>query len=114
MPQTLKQFRVFIASPGGLEDERERFREVLRDYTEREAEPRKILFHPVGWEATLPGAGRPQAMINEDLKACDYAVFLLHDRWGSPTGDGHTSGFEEEWELAERLYKERKLFNIAI
>lgn len=53
-------------------------------------------------------------MINEDLKTCDYAVFLLHDRWGSPTGDGHTSGFAEEWELAQSLYKEGKLFNILL
>jgi tetratricopeptide (TPR) repeat protein len=58
--------------------------------------------------------GRPQALINEDLKRCDYAVFVLHDRWGTPTGGGYTSGTEEEWALAEALYKENTLRNIAL
>ena len=53
-------------------------------------------------------------LINEDLDQCDYAVFVLHDRWGSPTGSGHTSGTEEEWKRAEKLYKENELRNIAL
>jgi len=72
------------------------------------------MFHPVGWEDTLGGVGRPQALINDDLKQCDYAVFVLHDRWGSPTGGGYTSGTEEEWTLAEELYVENKIRNIAL
>ncbi len=39
---------------------------------------------------------------------------MLHDRWGSPTGSGHTSGTEEEWELAEELYRANKIRNIAL
>jgi len=72
------------------------------------------MFHPVGWEDTIGGVGRPQEQINEDLKHCDYAVFVLHDRWGSPTGSGHTSGTEEEWALAEELYKATKIRNITL
>jgi hypothetical protein len=60
------------------------------------------------------GVGRPQELINEDLNQCDYAVFVLHDRWGSPTGSGHSSGTEEEWTLAEDLYKANTLRNIAL
>ena len=41
-------------------------------------------------------------------------VFVLHDRWGSPTGSSYTSGTEEEWALAEELYKVTKLRNIAL
>jgi tetratricopeptide (TPR) repeat protein len=58
--------------------------------------------------------GRPQSQINDDLRQCDYAVFVLHDYWGSPTGNGHTSGTQEEWELAVELYKENKIRNIAL
>ncbi len=58
--------------------------------------------------------GRPQALINEDLKQCDYAVFVLHDRWGTPTGGGYTSGTEEEWALAEELYTANAIRNIAL
>src|SRR5690348_4897030 len=78
------------------------------------SEPHNVTFQPVGWEETIVGVGRPQELINEDLRQCDYAVFVLHDRWGSPTGGGYTSGVEEEWALAEELYKANKVRNIAL
>lgn len=114
MPKQLTQYRVFIGSPEGLDDERVSFHNKLGKYTTLNAEHRGVLFHPVGWEDTLSGVGRPQALINEDLKHCDYAVFVLHDRWGSPTGGGYTSGTEEEWVLAEDLYKANIIRNIAL
>ena len=113
MPKTLTQYRVFIGSPGGLKLERERFRSILEKCTRNHGEPRGVTFYPIGWEDTIGGAGRPQAIINEDLKQCDYAVFILHDRWGTPTGS-HSSGTEEEWELAEKLYEQAKIRNIAL
>jgi tetratricopeptide (TPR) repeat protein len=105
---------VFIGSPSGLEEERKRFRDLLEKYTMLHGEPRGVTFQPVGWEDTIGGVGRPQELINEDLKQCDYAVFVPHDRRGSPTGSGYSSGTEEEWELAERLYLETKIRNIAL
>ena len=114
MVKTLTQYRVFIASPGGLEPERRCFRDKLDKFTVHHAECRDVVFHPVGWEEALGSAGRPQALINKDLEQCDYAVFVLHDRWGSPTGSGHTSGTEEEWIIAEDLYKASKIRNIAL
>jgi Domain of unknown function (DUF4062) len=110
----LTQYRVFIATPGGLHDERESFRSKLQKFTNLYAVDRGAHFHPVGWEDTVGGVGRTQALINEDLKQCDYAVFVLHDRWGTPTGGGYTSGTEEEWALAEELYEVNKIRNIAL
>ena len=72
------------------------------------------MFHPVGWEDTIGGVGRPQGLINEDLRQCDYAVFVLHDKWGSPTGSGHTSATAEEWAIAEELYNANKIRDIAL
>lgn len=114
MPKTLTQYRVFIGSPGGLDGERTSFNVTLLKYTRLNAQHRGILFHPVGWEDTLGGVGRPQALINQDLDQCDYAVFILHDRWGSPTGGDYTSGTEEEFAVAEGLYKANKIRNILI
>jgi hypothetical protein len=114
VPKHLTQYRVFIGSPGGLDEERNCFQSKLSKYTALNAENRGVVFHPVGWEDTLGGVGRPQAMINEDLKQCDYAVFVLHDRWGSPTGERYTSGTEEEWVLAEELYEAKTIRNIAL
>ena len=114
VPRSITQYRVFIASPGGLEAERECFRKRLEKCSRSHGEQHEVQFHPVGWEDTLGGAGRPQEQINEDLRQCDYALFVLHDRWGSPTGNGHTSGTEEEWNLAEQLYTENKIRNIIL
>ncbi len=110
----LTQYRVFIGSPGGLAEERNCFRSKLEKFSALHGEHRGALFHPVGWEDTIGGVGRPQELINEDLKQCDYAVFVLHDRWGAPTGSGHASGTEEEWALAEELYRANKIRNIAL
>jgi Domain of unknown function (DUF4062) len=96
------------------DEERKKFRHVLEKCSAHHGYEKDVMFHPVGWEDTIGGAGRPQEQINEDLERCDYAVFVLHDRWGSPTGSGDTSGTEEEWALAEELYKATKIRNVAL
>ncbi|MDZ4262128.1 MAG: tetratricopeptide repeat protein [Pseudomonadota bacterium] len=97
-------YKVFIASPGGLEKERKAFACTLDDYNETDALHRGKLFIPKGWEVTLAGMGRPQALINEEICECDYFVLLLHDRWGSPTDvEGqckYSSGTQEEYHVA--------------
>jgi len=99
-------YRIFIASPGGLRDERKAFRKTIYEYNETDAIQRGVLFVPTGWEDTLAGAGRPQGIINQDLKSCDYFVLLVWDRWGTPpdvTGAArYTSGTEEEFHVAEQ------------
>jgi hypothetical protein len=114
MPRTLTEYRVFIGSPGGLDEERKGFRATIDRFNEVHGNPTGVVFAAVGWEETLGGVGRPQALINEDLRGCDYAVFVLHDRWGSPTGNGKTSGTEEEWDLALELYAANTIRNIGL
>ncbi|MFK7787405.1 MAG: hypothetical protein AB8B56_19935 [Crocinitomicaceae bacterium] len=64
MSYQLTGYKVFIASPGGLEDERRAFSEEIEKYNRVEAMHRGVIFQPVGWEDTLPGIGRPQSIIN--------------------------------------------------
>jgi tetratricopeptide (TPR) repeat protein len=101
--ESLQGLRVFIASPGGLEHERNRFRATVEEVN-REANERGVTFMPVGWEYATPGLGRPQAKINVEVERCDYMVLVLHDRWGTPpaTDGTYTSGTEEEYEVARR------------
>ena len=110
MPEQLTAYRVFIASPGGLIPERKAFHKVIADYNQAEAVPRGVSFIPVGWEETLGGVGRPQALINEDIHKCDYFVLLLHARWGSPSESGpdakYTSGTEEEYGVAWACFED--------
>ena len=56
---------------------------MIEDFNEYNALPRSVMFPAVGWEHTLGGVGRPQQIINEDLRSCDYFFMLLRDRWGS-------------------------------
>ncbi|MHB8268463.1 DUF4062 domain-containing protein [Bradyrhizobium sp.] len=113
MPRSLVEYLVFIASPGGLDKERELFRNAIVQFNEVHGNPNGVVFAPIGWEDTLPGMGRPQELINNDLRRCDYAVFILHDRWGTSTG-GKSSGTEEEWALAQELYTRNLLRSICL
>jgi len=112
MPDQVTLYRVFVASPGGLEQERALFRQTLQEYNESEALDRGAMFVPIGWELTLPGTGRPQELINKDLRACDYFMLLLWDRWGSPTEAGSSprfaSGVEEEFSIAQECMADEK------
>lgn len=85
----------FIASPGDVADERRAAREVVEDLNNA---LRKINWQIdlLGWEDTLPGAARPQELINKDVDACSLFIGLLWKRWGQPTGE-YSSGFEEEF-----------------
>ncbi len=104
MPKKISHYRVFLATPGGLEAEREAFRHLLQEYNEIEGKLRDMQFDPVGWEDVPGGSGRPQSLINEELIECDYFILAPWDRWGSspsaPGEPGFSSGCEEEFRLA--------------
>ena len=111
MPEDLKKYRVFIASPGGLQRERRDFGTMINEYSELEAEPRGIMFTPVGWEKIPGGVGRPQSGINKELERSDYLLLVLWDRWGSSPSrnskSGYSSGTEEEYHVARRCYEDK-------
>ena len=105
----LKVTRVFIASPGDLNAERGMFPDVIEKVNRIKAKSTGVLLEAVGWEDTLPGKGRPQRKINEDVKNSHLIVMLLWKRWGSSTGE-YSSGFEEEYEVASTNDKETWLY----
>jgi hypothetical protein len=116
MPSQITAYRVFIASPSGLESERRRFRETLNEFNEVHAIESGAIFIPIGWERTLAGIGRPQGLVNEDLRRCDYCILLLHDRWGNPPSlvGPYSSGTEEEYHIVRRLIAEGTMKNLIV
>src|SRR5438046_3883821 len=107
MDQQIKLFRVFIASPGDLADERLAIRDVVERINSACSKETNWRIELLGWEDTLPGAGRPQELINDDLDKADLFVGCLWQRLGSPSGQGNRTGFEEEF------YRSRERFDDA-
>ena len=91
-----------MASPSDLGDERHVAREAVNEINRTVARPSGFHVDLIGWEDTLSSAGRPQAVINDDLATCQMFIGMLWARWGTPpdTTGRHTSGFEEEFQLA--------------
>ena len=107
----VKQYNIFLASPGGLTEERRLLFETVAAYNREEAEPSDALFFVVGWEQALRGVGRPQAKLNECIRSSDYFVLILWDRWGSSPlppeqEEVFSSAVEEELKNAIDCYRD--------
>lgn len=100
MPSTRRIIRVFLASPGDLQEERKAIRNVVVEFNETWADELGYQVELVGWEETVAGFGRPQHLINQDLDRCDLFLGMIWKRWGTPPDhDGDfSSGFEEEFQ----------------
>jgi len=96
-----KIIRVFIASPGDLDEERKVFRDTIDELNEIKCSQMGLHLEPLGWEDTLPGKGRPQEIINDDIRRCDLFVLILWKWWGTPTGL-YSSGIEEEFHITRQ------------
>ena len=98
MAGTRRFIKIFLASPGDLAEERKVAKVIVDEFNSQLADALGYQVELVGWEDTLPGVGRPQAIINRDLDGCDLFIGMLWKRWGTPPGtEPYTSGFEEEF-----------------
>jgi hypothetical protein len=100
MADIRKIVKVFLASPGDLQEERRAAKLVVDEFNKLWAD--KLGYHVelVGWEDTVSAYGRPQSIINRDLERCEFFIGMMWKRWGTPpdlTGT-YTSGFEEEFD----------------
>ncbi len=100
MENQLRVFRVFLASPSDLGEERRAAREIVEELNTIWSKETDLRIELIGWEDTLPGAGRPQALINADLDKADLFLGCLWQKMGSPSGAIGKTGFEEEFERA--------------
>ena len=104
--------KVFLASPSDLQDERSLAKNTVDEFNETFGRAFGYHVDLVGWEDTIAGYGRPQALINRDVEQCEYFIGLMWQRWGTPPDakDGRfSSGFEEEFELVlDRRTREGK------
>lgn len=112
MSYTAKVYKVMIASPSDVTKERDIIKEVLNDWNAANAEKRKIILFPVGWEThSYPEFGaRPQDIINKQiLKGCDILIGVFWSRIGTSTGK-YDSGTIEEIEEHIKMSKDTMLY----
>lgn len=98
MPFNASVFRVMIASPSDLREERQVVAEVLQDWNSQHASAENVILLPVRWEThALPRAGvRPQEAINRELvDVSDFVLGLFWTRFGTNTGVAESGTVEE-------------------
>lgn len=100
MGTTRQVLTVFVASPGDVSEERHALVAAVARINRMAAREWGWEIDLRGWEDTLPGYARPQALINPDVDECDVFIGLLWKRWGTETGE-YSSGFEEEFRIAQ-------------
>ena len=120
MSENHEIIQIFVASPSGLDDERRAVWEVVEEINRRNSSNWRLQFKTIGWEDTVGGYRRAQDIINRDLETCDYFFGIMADHWGSPpqprsdVKNTYTSGFHEEYELAQKLFEAGKMKDILL
>ncbi|WP_146113854.1 MULTISPECIES: hypothetical protein [unclassified Microbacterium] len=110
----MKVVTLFVASPGGVDAERNVVEAAVNSLNTGLGQIHKVMVSARRYEQLVGDAGNPQSQINVHADDADIFVGILHRRWGSPTGNGHDSGFHEEFSRALSRWKETKRPRIAL
>ncbi|MDD5038452.1 MAG: DUF4062 domain-containing protein [Dehalococcoidales bacterium] len=98
MPRQAFIYRILIASPSDMEEERRAIPEVIRDWNIANSLFRGVYLEPVLFEThASPEMGdRPQAIINRQLvQTCDILIGTFWTRLGTPTEKAKSGTVEE-------------------
>lgn len=91
-------YRILIASPSDVEEEREVAARVIQDWNDLNSFNKKIVLLPVRWEThSSPAYGiRPQEAINKQIvDDCDLLLGFFWTKIGTPTGEDLSGTIEE-------------------
>lgn len=91
-------FRILIASPSDVEEEREIAVKTIQEWNDLNSSERQLVLLPLRWEThSAPEYGRrPQEVINRQVvDHCDLLVGIFWTRIGSPTGIADSGTLEE-------------------
>jgi len=109
-PRSLRQYHVFLASPGDVGAERQYVRKFFDEYNRHTAHIWQARFEVIDWEnyGTI-GVGRPQELINQQTlekyrDSLALVVGIMAQRFGSPSGKAE-SGTEEAFNWAMESHR---------
>ncbi len=91
-------YRILIASPSDVDEEREVAARVIQDWNDLNSFSKKIVLLPIRWEThSSPTYGnRPQEIINKQIvDDCDLLIGFFWTKVGSPTGEDLSGTIEE-------------------
>lgn len=91
-------YRILIASPSDVEEEREMASRIIQDWNDLNSFNKKIVLLPVKWEThSSPSYGiRPQEAINKQIvDDCDLLIGFFWTKLGTPTGENVSGTIEE-------------------
>lgn len=106
MPTTVSKYRIFLASPSDLREEREAIDAVISELNENYGNQNNIIIELLKWETNSAPAisnDSVQAIINNDIPEYDLFIGLLWMKFGTPT-KLYGSGTEEEFEFAHAKF----------
>src|ERR1039457_1435701 len=100
LPMSFKSetYRVLIASPSDLTEERQVATEAVSEWNAQHAVAESVVLLPVKWEthATPQSGVRPQEAINRQLvRECDILVGMFWTKIGTSTGVAESGTVEE-------------------
>ena len=98
MPFSADTYRVFIASPSDVPEERQVATDAVHDWNSQHAVHESVVLLPVKWEThSTPETGvRPQEAVNDQLvKDSDILVGLFWTKIGTNTGVAESGTVEE-------------------
>lgn len=110
----MRVLSMFIASPGGVEHERDAVEAVVGRLNASLGRIHQTVVTARRFEQLVGGAGNPQTQINAHADDSDIFVGIIHRRWGSETGNGFDSGFHEEFTRALRRWQVTRSPRIAL
>jgi hypothetical protein len=105
MSFTAATYRVLIASPSDLTEEREAATMAINDWNAQHAAAEGIVLLPVKWEThARPESGvRPQGAINTQIvQTCDILIGMFWTKLGTNTGVAESGTVEEINQFVEQ------------
>lgn len=98
MSYSANVFRILIASPSDVREERDIISHVIQEWNDLYSYEKKVVLLPLRWEThASPELGaRPQDIINREVvDLCDMAIGVFWTRIGTPTGKAEGGTVEE-------------------
>jgi hypothetical protein len=98
MPFDARTYRVLIASPSDLAEERQVATDAINDWNVQHAFAESVVLLPVKWEThAFPQSGiRPQEAINQQLvRSSDLLIGMFWTKIGTSTGNAESGTVEE-------------------